>query len=253
MKYFLATFSFVLLVGCATPTVPPVDGESLEPLRNAKIAASYSIASKQINYVETLYRVLWLETKVSSSDYSGLWNSSDDDMTDMIVARLRQQGYSAQAVKSIVDRSVLDSANQELGKEMASQSAGAHPTVTDAKLPPRPAFFRRLKRGGAHMAMLDALRGKGYHYLLEMPTMDISGTAIGYGGVTVTAFPQARVIDLQTSKVVWLAPIFHTELYQLGGDLKKLEVDGMRKTKEGLAAGINKIDFTALWGLGKLN
>jgi len=175
MKYLLAAFSFALLVGCATPGVAPVAGESLEPLKSEKIAVSYSLVSKRINYVETLYRVLWLETKASSSDYSGLWGSSEADMTDMAVARLRQQGYSAQAVKGIIDRSVLDAANQELGKDMVAKSAGVHPTVTDAKLPPPAAFFRELKPGGAHAAMLEVQRhalgdhGQAFRLAPEMP------------------------------------------------------------------------------------
>lgn len=253
MKYLFAILFCALLCGCATTAVPPVTGESLEPLKSEKIAVSYSLASTRINYVETLYRVLWLETKTSSSDYSGVWSSSEADMTDMVVARLRQQGYSAQSVQSIIDPSLVAAADQELGKDMAAHSPGPHPNVTGAKLAPAQPFFRELKPGGAHAAMLEALREKGYNYLLEMPSMNINGAAIGYGGVLVGGSPQGRIIDLRKPKVVWLAPIHHSEVYQLGGDLKKLEVDDMKKTKEGLKAGINKVDFTGLWGLGKTN
>lgn len=250
-KYLLAALAVAFVVGCASPAVAPVPGESLEGLKSEKIAVSYTLASTRINYLETLYRVLWLETKASSSDYAGLWDSAPADLSNVVSARLIQQGYAAAPVKAIVDRSVLDAANQELGKEMVARSAGAHPSISDAKLPPPAGFFMTLKPGGAHAEMLKALSDKGYRYLLELCAMDINGTGIGYGGVAVTALPQGRVIDLRTSKVVWMVALYHSEVYQLGGDLAKLEVDGMKKTKEGLTAGLNKMDFSALWGLGK--
>jgi hypothetical protein len=131
--------------------------------------------------------------------------------------------------------------------------ASSTPNIPGTKLPPEPAFFYRYP-GGAHFtALSDKLQKAGIKYLFEYISSDVYGNAIGYGMVTVTAVSHIRLIDLDAGRVVWVSP-FHTgEVYQLGGDLKKLEENNLQKLKEGIVAGINKAmeknRFSAMMGI----
>ena len=216
-KLLLLLLTTLFASGCATTAIPPVSGESLQPIKTERVAVKYTLLAKQINYVETIYRVLWLETNTSSQDFSGIW-SPDQDLTGYVVSRLRQQGIRAESVYDLVNPSLLVRGGTD---------------VNDA----------------GFSALSEALRIGGIRYLFELTAMNIEGNAIGYGMVTVQSTPNARMIDLRTNKVVWTTKLFHSEVYQFGGDLKKLEENSMSKTKEGLRAGINKIDFLSLWGI----
>lgn len=248
MKSLVASLLLLLTVGCASTSVQPVAGESLAPLRTEKIAVSHVLVNQRINYVETLYRVLWLETKASSQDFSGLWHA-DADLAGFSATRLRQQGFAADPVQKATDNVLVEAANKEWGKALADASQ-PNPHLSESKLLPAPAFFLTQPSGERYNALASSLREKGYRYLVQLSSMDITGNAPGYGMVAVAQSPNARVIDLASGKVVWSTALHLSEVYQLGGNLKALEIDGMKKTKEGLAAGINKVDFASLWGLG---
>lgn len=249
-RLFQLALLCAILAGCAAaPTkIAAVDGADIAPLKTERAAISYKLVDKRINYNEVLYRVLWLESKSSSQDFSGIW-PADQDLTGYAVERLRAQGLKADSIYQAVDGKTIDLANAVESAIVRQNATTNHPNIQGAKLLPIALYFNDLPTESAFTGLAAQLRGKGYRYLIELTAMDIIGNAIGYGGVVVAARPNVRVIDLALNKVVWNANLGHSELYQLGGDLKKLEVDEMAKTKEGLRAGINKIDFSKLWGL----
>ena len=61
----------LFVAGCAVSKVSESD---LKKLKTSQIATSFFMAEKKILYREVLYKVLWLETKTSSMDFSGAWD-----------------------------------------------------------------------------------------------------------------------------------------------------------------------------------
>lgn len=240
-----------LIQGCAgpLPTIKTLHGESLAPLRSEKVAVSYSLAQKRINYLETLYRGLYLEAKTSSQDFSGIW-SPDRDLTGYTVPVLRAQGIDAVSVYEIVDATIVDAANEELGTRVLREAKTEHPEIKGIKLIPNPNYFTRPSAAPEVHAFYAGLKAKGFHYLIQMMSMDIYANAIGLGGIKVLAQPNVRIVDLRSEKIVWSANYVHSEVYQLGGDLRKIEENSMAKTKEGLQAGIGKLQFAVQMGIG---
>lgn len=250
IKLLLLTLLPLFLSGCAsTPDrIATVDGADITPLKTERAVVSYKLVDKQINYHETLYRVLWLESKSSSQDFSGIW-TADQDLSSYAAERLRMQGLNVDSIYHSIDAQSINAVNTVEAAITRRNATTSHPDIASVKLLPISLYFGDLPNERAFTDLAIQLRAKGYRYLIEMTAMDVTGNAIGYGGVTVIAQPNLRVIDLNSNKVVWNANLFHSELYQLGGDLKRLEADSMAKTKEGLRAGIQKIDFTSLLGL----
>lgn len=243
-------FTSAILTGCATApsAVPTVDGADISALKSERIAVNYKVVTKQVNYLETLYRVLWLETKTSRQDFGGLW-SADEDMTRYTVEALRAQGFNADSVHGALAPAQVSAANGVLAGRALADANVHHPEIAGTKLLPIPLYFGTWPKAPALDAATAALQQKGYRYLVDMTAMDLYGNAVGYGMVNVAAQPNLRVIDLATNKVVWTSNLAHMEIFQLGGDLKKLEENDLAKLKEGMKAGIGKINFQALWGV----
>ncbi|QRY79361.1 hypothetical protein JVX91_27995 [Pseudomonas sp. PDNC002] len=252
MKKLVLCLSVLLfLSGCTyhQQQVAAVEGKTFQPDKTQRIAVSYNLVSKRINYVETLYRVLWLETKTSSQDFSGVW-SPDRELSADLASRLHQQGFTADSVFDVVAPEVVNAANDSLAADCLTQASGDHPAMPGVKLPPIADFFLADRQNTELNKLTGELRGKGYRYLVQLTAMDIYGAALGFGAVGISAFPNARVIDLQSNEVVWNTPLVHGEDFQSGGgSLKALEVDGMAKTRAGMATSINRLDFAAMWGL----
>lgn len=238
------------LVGCASaPTaVPTVDGADISTIKSERIAVNYKVVSKQVNYIETLYRVLWLETKTSRQDFGGVW-SADEDMTRYAVEALRAQEFNADSVHGAIPSAQMKAANDFLIGRAQADAQINHPEIAGTKLLPIPLYFGTWAKDAALETATGALRQKGYRYLIDMTAMDLYGNAAGYGMVIVTAQPNVRVVDLTTGKVVWNSNLNHMEVFQLGGDLKKLEENDLAKLKDGMKAGIAKLNFQALWGV----
>lgn len=238
------------LTGCATP-IPKIDGlhgTSLAPMKSEKVAISYTLARKRINYLETLYRVVMLETKTSSQDFSGIW-SPDRDLSNYALPLLKENGVDAYNVHDIVENSIISNANEEIGRKIFDEAVTEHAEIKGTKLLPNPDYFANSITTDHTLKLLSALKEKNIRYLVQLTAMDIYGNAIGYGGVVVLAQPNVRVVDVANGKVIWSANYSHSEVYQLGGNLKKLEIDSMAKTKEGLQAGIKKMPLATQMGL----
>lgn len=249
MKPVLVSLLCAVLAGCAgNPTTPSVAGADINPLKNEKIAVSYQLVAKQINYSEVLFRVVFLENRASTEDFSGVWQA-DKDMTAFMVARIRSQGFAAESIYAVANADVIAAERRSVAAATGAQAA-ALPVVKPAtgSIPPA-TFFEVMPAASGYTPLASALRAAGYRYLAEFTAMDIRGSAPGYGVVIVSGEPNLRIIDLRTDKVVWTRNLRHFESYQLGGDLKKLEENNMARTKEGLRAGMDKLDFVKLWGV----
>jgi hypothetical protein len=242
------------LAGCANQPAKfaTLNGESLAPMRTEKVAVSYSLATKKINYLETLFRGLWLESKTSSQDFSGIW-SADRDLTSYTVPVLRNQGLNAVSAYDVVDAAVIQAANDEFGMRLYNEAETEHPEIKGTKLLPNPNYFARPVDSQKSLTLIEQLKAMGFRYLVQLTAMDIYGNAIGYGAVVVMAQPNVRVIDLNSGKVAWSVNYTHSEIYQLGGDLKKLEIDSMARTKEGLQVGIAKLQIASRMNLDIAN
>jgi len=248
--------SAALLGGCAGPAIKPaVEGVSMSVLRSDRIAVSYSMARKSFGYTEVMYRVLWAEKKDANRDFSGVWNA-DPELTGYVVDRLRAQAFKADSVYALIDPALVTAANAALAQDCITHQVVQNPEVTfhtgdarAAKELPLASHFLTYPADPAFAALSDALQAKGVRYLVQMTSMDVTGLAPGYGMVIVAAFPDTRVIDLQRRQVIWNKIVQQSDLFQLGGDLRQLEVDNLAKTKEGLVNGTNKLDFASLWGV----
>lgn len=255
-KLFLllvVVIGFGFLAGCATQGVNQLSAEDSGKLKRSKVATSYLMVTKRVNYIETLYRVLWLETKGSSMDISGIWQP-DDELGALVNNNLKAMSIDAQNVRTVVsDKSIIDAYQKDLREEYLKNAKTDHPNVPGTKLPPEIAFFQGYPTSKDFTALSDALKKVGVKYLFEYTSSDLYGNAPGYGLVAVVAMSHVRVLDLDAKKVVWVAPFHTSEVYQLGGNLKKLEENNLQKLKEGVVTGINKgmekTKFLAMMGI----
>jgi len=241
------------LTGCGSAPLAPETAASLAPLRDARIAVSYDLINKELTSNETLYRVVYLTFNSSKQDFSGLW-SADEDMSGYFVDSLHAQSLHAESVYALAPPVVIASANAVHSRRVVENIVDKNPEVFEAPapglkvLPLRP-FFETWPADPEFAALADALQAKGVRYLLQLTALNLQGLAPGYGMVVVRAFPNARVLDLAQHRVLWTGYRMQSDLFQLGGDLKALEINGMAKTKEGMANGAKKIDFASAWQL----
>lgn len=240
----------LVLTGCATksPARKNIDDADISPLVRERVAVSYHLIYPRMNYTEVLYRVLWLENKASTQDFAGIW-LPDHDLSGYATERLRAQGFKADNVYDLVGEPVIAAANRDVSNAAIQNATMPHPQLPQVKLLPAEIFFTESPTQADFTPLSNALRGNGYRYLMQFTAMDLSASAPGYGLVTVVSRPNLRLIDLQTNKVVWASNIAHGEPYQLGGNLARLEEDGMAKTKEGMKLSMAKLDFIKLFGL----
>jgi hypothetical protein len=248
-----AATAVAVLTGCASAPLAPDVAASLAPLRDARIAVSYDLIHKELTSNETLYRVVYLTFNSSKQDFSGVW-SADEDMSGYFVDSLHAQSLHAESVYSLAPPSVIASANEVHSKKVVDNLVDKNPEVFEApvkgvKVLPLRSFFETWPADPEFAALSDALQAKGVRYLLQLTTLNVQGLAPGYGMVVVRAFPNARVLDLAQHKVLWTGYRLQSDLFQLGGDLKALEINGMAKTKEGMANGAKHIDFASAWQL----
>ncbi|MDM0078900.1 hypothetical protein QTH90_31155 [Variovorax sp. J2P1-59] len=251
MSRFLIFIFTAVLAGCATQNIgKPIGGADITPLRTKKIAVSYQFVHKRINYSETLYRVFWLEYVNSTQDFGGIW-PADKDMSELVAKRLRDQGFQADSIyvvaqpeKIVAEQKSL--AAKVLQHEMETKGKTAKPAGSQVILPEK--LFEGPPSAPEYFSLADELSGKGFGYLAEFTAVDLQGAAPGYGTVGVFSYPTLRIVDLRTNKVVWVQNVRHWDVAQLGGDLRKLEEDGMRRTKDGMRASMSKLDFLAMWG-----
>lgn len=239
--------SLLVLAGCAAPPVAPVKGNSLAPLKSARIAVSYLFVKKNFNTTELFYRT------ADGGDFSAAWPAADKDAAAELTADLRARGFNAESDFAITP-ALAEKANLAWGRECIDESVDTNPMSID-RMPglhrelPLPRFFLQKPESRPYQDLQDALKGAGFRYLFQVTAMDLNAKAVGYGMVTVSTTPNARVIDLQTGEVIWSTFFYQSDLQQLGGDLSKLMSNDMEKTRSAVKSGLAKQDFPKLWGL----
>lgn len=256
MKKILLSLLVTICIGlsaCATQSTNLLTAEDSGKLKKSKVASSYLMVTKRVNYIETLYRVLWLETKGSSMDISGIWQP-DGELGTLINNNLKEASVDSQELKVLItDKAIVDAYQKSLKDEYLSNAKEEHPNIPGTKLPPNISFFHNYPASPSFAALSDRLQRSGIKYLFEYTSSDLYGNAVGYGLVSVVAMSHIRILDLGAKKVVWASPFNTAEVYQLGGDLKKLEEKNLQKLKEGVVAGINKAmektKFSAMMGI----
>jgi hypothetical protein len=237
---WVSVAAFGLLSGCASPGGSQLSAEDSQKLKTSKVATSYFMVTKRVNYIETLYRVVFLETKTASLDISGIWQP-DDDLGTLVNDNLRAMAIDARKLGAVVsDRSIIDAYQRDLRAEYLKNAASEHPSIPGTKLPPSMPFFQEFPSSASFAALSETLKKAGVRYLFEYTSSDLYGNAAGYGMVIVLAQSHVRLLDLEARRIVWVAPFHTSEVYQLGGDLKKLEENNLEKLKEGVVTGINK-------------
>lgn len=241
MKRFVFVVLASLFLGaCASAPVNRISIDQSKDIRAEKVAVGSMVVEKKINYIETLYRVLWLETKSSSMEFGGIWNP-DDEFTGLVTKSLRGLDINSEALSSIVAPEVMESYRSALTADYLAHSTGKHPQIAGVNMAPAKTYFEQYPQYNEFEAVRDALLGAGYSYLFEYLGSDVYGNAPGYGMVVVTMPSQLRIIDLKKKTVAWSHIAFTHEVYQMGGNLKKLEENNLAKLKEALDVGIKKV------------
>lgn len=241
------------LGGCATAPATSVGGVSLAPMRTERIAVNYTMVHKSFDYYETQYRVLWLENSTANREFGGLWNP-DPDLTRYTTDRLRAQAFKADSAYDLVDQALVTAADDAIIADAVANGVDENPSyvyraVGPLKKLPLADHFLVYPNDPAFTAMAQALQARGVRYLVQLTAAFLRGNSPGYGMVFVSTEPDVRVIDLQAHQVVANRFVLEQDVFQLGGDLRKLEVDNLAKTKEGLLNATNKVDFAKLWGV----
>jgi hypothetical protein len=252
-KVIFALFSLwlsAIVSGCAThPPLTDDARDALRQVRSERVAVNYFLVRKQINYQEVLYRVLWLETKSSTRDFSGIW-SADEDLTGLVVDGLANQGFKAESIyASLSSRDNIVKYNERRAAHISSHAIALDPKNPEVKIIPTPSFFVGPIDDKGSDEIYSELKSKGFRYSLEIAAMDLYANAPGYGLVIVQGAPNISIVDLASKKVVWSKQLFHQQNYQLGGDLTLLEIDGMKKAKEGLKAGLEKWNYNEIFSV----
>lgn len=225
---------------CASNQTNRVSPDQSSDLRASKIVVNSFVVEKKINYIETLYRVLWLETKSSSMEFGGIWNP-DEEFSDLVSGSLRDLNMESDSLYSIVNAQIINDYRAALKADYLSNSSGNHPQIKGAKLAPNLEYSKKYPELREFESVRNDLIALGYNYFFEYLGSDVYGNAPGYGMVVVTMPSQLRIIDLQNKTVLWTHITFTHEVYQMGGNLKKLEENNLLKLKEALDIGIKEV------------
>lgn len=245
MKWVIKLISVGILtslIACGGgPKMAVIDEDRLAKVQTGKISTHYHLVSKKVNYLETLFRGLWLETKTSSMDISGLWNpdSAYATLVDQEFAKLNLA--NSQLVNSVADQTLIEAYQSALAKDYLANSAGEHPEIPGTYMPPLASYIQKYPSVAEFEPVRQQLLEHGVDYYFEYLGTDIYGNAVGYGMVVVSMPSQMRLIDLKTKEVIWSDLSWTHEVYQLGGDLKKLEENNLKILKEGLEIGVKEL------------
>lgn len=244
MKIKIIAFSILLITlmsGCVTNEIKMEESE-LSDFKSSKVATSFFMVNKKVNYFELLYRVLWVETNSTTLDISGLWNP-DKELTVTVNDVLLNTGLDAYELFSIVkDNRILDAYMDGLVEDYTQHYSGNHKNMPAVKLPPNAEYLSKYPDYEGFEELRDELVDKGYNYLFEYLSPDIYGSSGALGLVVVKMPSQLRVVDLINKKVIWLVPDkYAVDGRQLGGDLHGLEKDNLSLLKESVKNGMLKL------------
>ncbi|WP_028862582.1 hypothetical protein [Psychromonas aquimarina] len=230
---------FVLFItGCVSTS--QIEETDLANMQTSKVATNFFIANERIHYTETLYRVLWLETKTSSMDLSGIWDSKTD-ILNLVDESVSSLGINSLKISNTgTDDELLRDYVAGLNKDYDSNSIEI-PETPETKLQPSSSYFSKYPTYNEFENLRISLLNNGVDFLFEYLSPEIYGNAIGYGIVQIIMPSQLRIIDLKNKKVIWNYSGIAVEQYQLGGDLKELEKNNLAILKKGIRAGVTNV------------
>lgn len=227
---------FAFLAGCAVQPKAKISDETLGALQTKKVAITTFAPEKNVFYMETLYRVLWLEYKNNKVSYEGTWNIEQD------LTPLYADGFATFGVKATPFFSAnLKSYQAEFAKLYAAAPRTGFSELEKLYGEPSMEFYKSAVSVKGFDEVKKQLQDEAYDYLIELYIPTLVGNAPGYGMVVVGSRATMNLIDVKSGAVLWTGPLpFSSELYQLGGDLRALEKDNLKLLKEGVVVGIKK-------------
>lgn len=225
----------LMLAGCAA-TKPKPTPETLSALKSKKVAITTFAPEKNIFYMETLYRVLWLEYTNNTVSYDGLWEI-EKDLTPLYAEGFQKFGVNATPYFS----DTLKSYQSEFTKSYTSAPKVGYSDIEKAVGGPNIDFYKSVTSLKTFPELMKQLQGDHYDYLIELYIPKLFGNAPSFGMVVVGTSATMNLIDVNSNTVLWSGPLPpSSEVYQLGGDLHALEKDNLKLLKEGVTAGIKK-------------
>lgn len=212
------------------------DEYRLDGIPNECIAVSYKSTQNKIFYSEILYRVLWLETKRTEKDFSGVWDA-DQDLLNWIVDSLSAHGFlGAKRIYDLSSLEVINAYHLERVKKVEFLTEKSEKDQKQYNL-----AFNEKEVSLTFQAIASDLLSKQCNYLLEFSANGINGFAVSR--VTVSVKPNMRLVDVKSGDVLWSSRVSFGDQFRSGGDLTILEENNMEKTKEGLRNGISRFNF----------
>jgi hypothetical protein len=251
MKRFLYLLLLPLLISCGTTPIAPIEGESMAALKTEKVAVNFFLVEKMVLYREELPRVIYIETRSSSRDFSGVWDA-DRDISGYIADSMKEKGLNAASVYDVLAAEKVSSANQQFLDDLKKKFHDmARPLVLfNHKTFNKEDVFSAVPDDPEHRALYAALKEQGYRYLFELTSPFLSAVSAGLMGYVTISLPvRGRVIDLQRDRIIWLSEKVELNGYPFSGGIKKLEGDDMEKAKESINKGVKIRNFPALLGL----
>ena len=235
MKRVVLLIVLALFTGCVNPNfIEPVK------IKKDKMAVSFILLKKNIKYSETLYRVLYLETKSSVRDISGVWDI-DKDLSLFTNKMLLKKGNLSTDIYSILDENTLSSYRNGLivdyFKDIKSRELEPG-IVIPAKTKQ---YLLTYPKNNKFKILREKLLSKGVTYLFEYIAPFIDASAPGYGMVMIGMTSNLRIINLKTEKVEWVDTNRIFENYQLGGNLKKVEENNLELLRKSIKSNIEKL------------
>ncbi len=228
--YFVILFS-LLLQGCAVNSTMALKAEDKDSFRSSKVASSYFMVNKTVDYTEVLYRVLWAEHRASSMDFSGVWEP-DDELSIVVNNKLKNASINAIKVTDLIDARTLDEYYfSKIGENLPSNA-----NATDERL--LLSYLNQYPKYTGFESVRNLLLEKGVYYLFEVVSLGTYANAFGFGGVRIGSSQHMRILDLHDKKILWSAAFTGGENYQLGGNLRKLELNNLALLKEGVTLSL---------------
>lgn len=232
MNILFAMLSILLIQGCAPKSLTVFHDEDKENFKSSKVASSYYMVQKNVNYSEVLYRVLWVENRSSSMDFSGIWQP-DGELSLLVNNQLREVSINAIRITELIDKKVLDEyyfaqVNPDFQPYISGVSSKTPVTEYLNKYPTYTGFEK----------IRNKLLEKNVRFYFEVLSSGAYGNAIGFGTVIAGATAYMRIIDLEHKKVLWSAAPLANKFNQIAGDLNKLEENNLALLKEGVKFGL---------------
>lgn len=230
---FIALLLALFIQGCAQKNAPTMLDEDKERFKSGHVATSYYMLHKTVNYSEVLYRVLWVENRSSSMDFSGIWKP-DNELSVLVNKQLTKRGINATEISDFIDKNKLNEYYySQISTDFEPYISGVNSTT------PVTEYLNKYPNYSGFEKVRITLLKNNIRYYFEVLSSGTYGNAIGFGTVIAGSTAFMRIIDLEKKKVVWVAVPLANKFHQIGGDLNKLEENNLALLKESVRLGLS--------------